>query len=90
MWSAIFLHYLRALCILIIIRAVIYHRVYFLEQFFRPTMEEMMNIERLFATADMELAMEQREATYPYLRELADFISGGGEFPPAGGKYVND
>ena len=88
MWLAIFLHYLRALCILIIIRAVIYHRVYFLEQFFRPTMEEMMNIERLFATADMELAMEQREATYPYLRELADFISRGGEFPPPPGKLI--
>ena len=47
-----------------------------------------MNIEKLFTTADMELAMEQREATYPYLRELADFISGGGEFPPAGGKII--
>ena len=47
-----------------------------------------MNIEKLFTTADMELAMEQREATYPYLRELADFISGGGEFPPPPGKLI--
>ena len=51
-------------------------------------MEEMMNIERLFATADMELAMQQREATYPYLRELATFISGGGEFQPSPGKLL--
>lgn len=41
-----------------------------------------MNIENLFANGDMSLAMEQQsQATYPYLRELAVFIAGGGEFP---------
>ena len=49
-----------------------------------------MNIEQLFATADMELAMQQTEATYPYLRELAGFISGEGEFPPPTGNFVID
>ena len=48
-----------------------------------------MMIEQLFATASMDLAVQQMEATYPYLRELAGFIFGE-EFPPAGGKYVND
>ena len=52
-------------------------------------MEEMMNIEQLITTADMELAMQQREATYPYLRELATFISGGGEFQPPSGKLFS-
>ena len=41
----------------------------------------MTSIEQLFATADMNLAMEQSQATFPFLRELADFISGGGQFP---------
>ena len=59
-----------------------------LEQFFRPTVEEVMNIKRLFATGDMELAMEQSDATYPYLRELAGFIAGGGEFPDPSGKKI--
>ena len=59
---------------------------FLLEQFFRPTVEEMMNIERLFASGDMELAMEQSNATYPYLRELAGFIAGGGKFPDPSGR----
>ena len=75
MWSAIFLHCLRALCILIIISTVIYHPVYILEQFFRPTMEEMMNIERLFATADTELAMEQRQATLLFILQILSGIT---------------
>ena len=41
-----------------------------------------MNIEQLFATANMDFAGEQSQtATFPYLRELADFIAGGGRFP---------
>ena len=49
----------------------------------------MMMIEQLFATASMDLAVQQMEATYPYLRELAGFIFGE-EFPPPTGNYVND
>ena len=47
----------------------------------------MMSIEQLFATADAELAMQQMEATYPYLRELAGFIFNE-DFPPPTGKLV--
>ena len=50
----------------------------------------MMNIEQLFTTADMELAIQQREATYPYLRELAGFVAGEGEFTPPTGNFVID
>ena len=47
-----------------------------------------MNIEQLFATGDMDLAMEQSQmATFPFLRELADFIVGGGRFPSK--KYMD-
>ena len=46
----------------------------------------MMNIEQLFATADVNLAREQSQATFPFLRELAGFISGGGQFPQPPGK----
>lgn len=49
-----------------------------------------MNIEQLFATADMNLAAQQTQATYPLLRELADFIVGGGVFPQPPCTYVND
>lgn len=49
-------------------------------------MTEMMNIEQLFATSDMNLAMEQSQATYPFLRELANFIVQGGRFPQPPGK----
>ena len=45
-----------------------------------------MNIEQLFATADMNLAKEQSQATFPFLRELAIFISAGGRFPLPSGK----
>ena len=41
----------------------------------------MMNIEQLFVTADMNLAIEQSRATFPFLRELANFIVDGGRFP---------
>jgi len=41
----------------------------------------MVNIEQLFATADMNLAAQQTQATFPYLRELADFIFKGGKLP---------
>ena len=44
-------------------------------------MEETRNIDELFATANMDLAREQTQATYPYLRELANFIASGGTFP---------
>jgi len=40
-----------------------------------------MNIEQLFATADMKLAAQQTQATFPFLRELANFIANGGTFP---------
>ena len=46
----------------------------------------MMNIEELFTTADMNLAQEQTRATFPFLRELADFIVRGGRFPQPPGK----
>lgn len=45
-----------------------------------------MNIEQLFATGDINLAKEQSQATYPFLRELALFIAAGGEFPQPPGK----
>ena len=47
-----------------------------------------MNIEKLFTTADMNLAKEETRATFPFLRELADFIVRGGRFPqPPGEDY---
>ena len=48
-----------------------------------------MNIEQLLATGDMDLATEQRQrATFPFLRELADFIVSGGQFPGIWKIYV--
>jgi len=43
-----------------------------------------MSIEQLFATADMNLVAQQTQATFPFLRELADFIANGGKLtqPP--------
>ena len=55
-------------------------------QFYRPTPEELMDIEQLFATADMNLALEASQSTFPFLRELAIFISEGGQFPQPPGK----
>ena len=46
----------------------------------------MTNIEYLFATADVNLAMSQTGATFPFLRELADFVVNGGRFPQRPGK----
>ena len=45
-----------------------------------------MNMEQLFATNDMNLASEASQATFPFLRELAIFISEGGQFPQPPGK----
>ena len=47
-----------------------------------------MNIERLFATADMNLAMGQTGSTFPFLRELANFVVDGGRFPQPPGKKL--
>ena len=64
----------------------IYNPALSIYQFYRPTPEELMEIEQLFATGDMNLALEASQATFPFLRELGTFISDGGRFPQPPGK----
>ena len=40
----------------------------------------------LIRTANMEVAMEETQAAYPVLRELANFITSGSRLPDIPGK----
>ena len=62
--------------------------ILFFNQFFRPTTEEMMNIEELFASGDGNLAIAAGQATFPFLRELGNFFADGGQFPQPPGKIL--
>lgn len=44
-------------------------------------MQEMKSMRNLIGTSDMRLAMEKTQATYPVLRELANFIASGNRLP---------
>ena len=46
----------------------------------------MKSIEQLFATGDKNLAIAASQATFPFLRELGNFVANGGKFPQPTGK----